>query len=152
MRDWAVIGLLIGAAWYGIFRGAKGLVIKLYSYAISGMDLATNTLKLTLKILIKNPLYIGLTIKGVRGNVYAQGQKIGTVDTTYNYFLAGKKSHILPIVIDLDMVDSLQAAILNVQSGDVKTLTIAFDGELEIGKYGVCVPLKFELDYNDLTK
>lgn len=152
MRDWAVIGLLLGAAWYGIFRGAKGLVIKLYSYALSGMDLATNTIQLTLNILIKNPLYISLMIKGVHGDVYAQGQKIGTVDKTYNYNLSAKKSHIIPVVIDLDMVDSLQAAILNIQSGDVRTLTIAFDGTLEVGKYGVSVPLKFELDYNDLAK
>ena len=108
-------------------------------------------MQLTLNLLIKNPLLVGVTIKGVTGEVYAQGFRIGGVNTTYNYYIAGGKTHILPVVVNLNMSDVLHAGLMNIQSGDVRTLTIAFDGYIMAGKYNIKVPLQFELDYNDLV-
>ena len=144
------IGLGIGLLWYGVLRGAKGLMVRIHSYSFNSVNLSDMTASLNLNLSIKNPLLVGLTIKGVQGDVYAQGQKVGTVNTSYNYYLAGGKTHVLPVVVNLDMTSAGQAALLNIQSGDVRTLTIAFDGKLFAGKYNVGVPLKFELDYNDL--
>ena len=145
--------IIIGGAllWYGVLRGARGLVVKVRDYTFSGLSLTDNTMQLTLNLLIKNPLLVGVTIKGVTGEVYAQGFQIGSVNTTYNYYIAGGKTHVLPVIVNLNMSDVLHAGLMNIQSGDVRTLTIAFDGYIMAGKYNIKVPLQFELDYNDLV-
>lgn len=145
------IGLGLGLLWYGVLRGAKGLVVRVHDYSFRGVS-ADGTVSLNLNLSIKNPLLVGLTIKGITGEVYAQGQQIGTVNTSYNYYLAGGYTHILPVIVDLKMGYVLQAAMANIQSGDVKTLTIAFDGKIYVAKYSLPVPFQFEMDYNDLTK
>ena len=144
-------GLGLSLLYYGVLRGAKGLKVRIHSYSVRSVSISDMTASLNLNLSIKNPLLVGLTIKGVQGDVYAQGQKVGTVNTTYDYYLAGGKTHVLPVVINLDLTNAGQAALLNIQSGDIRTLTIRFDGKLFAGKYNVGVPLKFELDYNDLV-
>lgn len=145
-------GLGLGLLWYGVLRGARGLVVKIHSYSFRSISLTDNTVSLNLNLLIKNPLFVGVTIKGVSGDVYMQGQKVGTVNTIYDYYLAGGRTHVLPVIVNLNTVDVGQAALLNIQSGDIRSLTIAFDGKLLVSNYSVGVPLQFELDYNDLTK
>lgn len=144
--------IIIGGTllWYGVLRGARGLVVKVRDYVFSGLSLTNNTMQLTLNLLIKNPLLVGITIKSVVGDVYAQGFRIGGVNTTYDYYIAGGKTHILPVVVDLNMGDVLNAGMININSGDIRTLTIAFNGYIMAGKYNIKVPLQFELDYNDL--
>lgn len=144
------IGIGLGFLWYGVRMAAKGLIVKVKDYKFSGYDAQSGSLLLTLNLMLKNPLAIGLTIKGVVGEVYAQGFRIGGVNTTYNYYIAGGKTHILPVIVNLNLGDVLQAGWQNIQSGDIKTLTVAFNGKILIGKYNVSVPLQFELDYNDI--
>lgn len=141
-----------GLLWFGILRGARGLVVRIKSYSFRSIDLPNNTVSLNLNLLIKNPLLVGLTIKGVLGDVFVQGYKVGTVNTAYDYYLAGGHTHVLPVVVNLNMSQVGQAALLNIQSGDIRTLTIAFNGKLFVGSRTIGIPLQFELDYNDLTK
>lgn len=152
IRSIAKIGLGLGLLWYGILRGAKGLIVKVSSYSFRHIDITTGTVSLNLNIMIKNPLLVGLTLKGVSGNVYIQGVNVGGVNTTIEYYLSGGRTHIVPIVVNLNVLDLGQAALLNIQTGDISTLTIAFDGKLYIGKYGVAIPLQLDLGYNDLRK
>ena len=141
-----------GLLWFGILRGAKGLVVRIKSYSFRSIDLTNNTVSLNLNLLIKNPLLVGLTIRGVMGDVFVQGYKVGTINTAYDYYLAGGHTHVLPVVVNLQMASVGQAALLNIQSGDIRTLTIAFNGKLFVGSRTIGIPLQFELDYNDLTK
>ena len=152
IRTIAKIGLGLGLLYYGVLRGAKGLVVKVHSYSFRGISFTDNTVSLNLNLSIKNPLLIGLTIKGVLGDVYVQGQKVGTVNTTYDYYLAGGKTHILPVIVNLQTSSLGEAALQNIQSGNIQTLTISFNGKIMVGKYGVGVPLQIDLDYKDLTK
>lgn len=146
------IGLGVGFLWYAVLRGAKGLVVKVKSFSFHSIDPAAMTVSLNLNLLVKNPLIVGLTIKGVQGKVYAQGHEVGNVDTAYNYHIAGGKTHILPVIVNLAMQSVGEAAWLNIQSGDIKSLTIAFDGYVFVGDSGVRIPLQFAFDYNDLVK
>ena len=150
MNKWLQIGVGAALLWYGILRGARGLVIKLKSYQFNSVNLSDYTMQLTLNLLIKNPLLVGVTIRGIIGDVYAQGEKIGTVNSSYDYYLSGGATHVLPVTINLRMGDMTRAAIMNINSGDVKTLTVAFNGKIYAGKYNVGLPLQFELNYNDL--
>lgn len=148
IRTIAKIGLGLGLLWYGVLRGARGLVVRIQSYSFRSISLADQTVSLNLNLLIKNPLFIGLTIKGIIGDVYAQGVQVGKVNTTYDYYIAGGKTHILPVVVNLNMTDLGQATLLNIQSGDINSLTVAFDGKLMVGNIGI--PLQFDLDYKDI--
>ena len=146
------IGLGLGLLWYGILRGAKGLVVRIGSYGFRSINIDDLSVNLNLNLIVKNPLVVGLTIKGVLGDVYVQGQKVGTVNTAYDYYLAGGHTHMLPVVVNLQLASVGQAALLNIQSGDIRSLTIAFNGKLFVGSRTIGIPLQFELDYNDLTK
>ena len=146
----AKIGLGLGLLWYGVLRGAKGLIVRIKNYSFRSIDIESQTVSLNLNLMIKNPLFVGVTIKGIVGDVYAQGVKVGNINTTYNYYIAGGRTHILPVVVNLNMSDVGQAAMLNIQSGDIRTLVIAFDGKLLVGNIGI--PLQLDLDYNDLTR
>ena len=149
-----IVKIGIGAAllWYGVLRGAKGLIVKVRDFSFRSVNLTDGTVSLNLNFLIKNPLLVGLTLKGIAGDVYAQGQKVGTINTTIEYYLSGWHTHIVPVVVNLNMASLGQSALLNIQSGDVRTLTIAFNGKLYVGSYGVGVPVELNLNYDDLTR
>lgn len=145
--------ILGGAAllWWGVLRGASALVVGIKSWAFRGLDLTTGTVDITLNFLIKNPLIVGLTLKGIQGDVYVQGQNVGTVAMNYDYYLSGGHTHQIPVIVRLNMANVGQAALLNIQSGDVRTLTLAFDGKLLIGSAGVPVPINVSYNWEDLT-
>ena len=145
---------IIGGAallWYGVLRGARGLIIKVKDYTFRGVDLDNGIISLNLNMYVKNPLFIGLTLNGIKGDIYAQGQHVGVVNTVLDYHLSGGHTHIIPIVANLSMGGLLNAGNANIQSGDVRTLTMAFDGKLFVGSYSVAIPVRVNLDYNDLV-
>ena len=146
--------ILGGAAllWWGVLRGASALMVGIKSWAFRGIDISNMNVDLTLNFMIKNPLFIGLTLKGIYGDVYVQGHKVGQVSTSYNYYLSGGRTHIIPVLVTLNMASVGQAAMENIQSGNVQTFTIAFDGRLLIGKAGVPVPVQVNYNWGDLTK
>lgn len=149
-----ILKIAAGAAllYYGILRGARGLVVGVHSYSFRSLDIVNGTVSLTLNISVKNPLLVGLTLKGVVGKVYMQGQEVGYVNTTFDYYLSGGHTHIIPVIVNLQTAGLGQAVLLNIQSGDIRTLTIAFDGKLYVGDYNIGVPLQLNLNYNDLVK
>lgn len=151
MRNWLKIAFGVGLLYYGVLRGAKSLIVKVKDWHFAGVDVVNGRVALYLNLMIKNPLLVGIQIKGVTGDVYVQGNKCGYVNMSYDYNLAGGHTHIIPVVVNLLMGDVANSALLNIQSGDVRNLTVAFDGSVHVGKYAVGVPVKFELDYNDLT-
>lgn len=150
MKDWLKIGFGFGLLWLGVLRGAKAVQVRMQSYSFRNISTASGTVGLNLNLAITNPLLVGVKISRVAGDVYAQGIKIGDTNKTYDYYLSGRHTHILPVEITLDMKQTTQAAILNIQSGDVRTLTIGFDGKLYVGN--IAIPVRFEMDYNDLMK
>lgn len=150
MYSWLKWGFGLGLLWYGVLRGAEAVQVKVHSYSFRNISLADGTASLNLNLQIKNPLLVGVTINGVQGNVFMQGEQVGTINTTYDYYIAGGKTHILPVVVNLTLSQLGKAVLMNIESGDVRTLTVGFDGKLLFGK--VSIPLKLNLDYNDLTQ
>lgn len=152
MTNWLKIGVGCALLYLGVLRGAKGLIVKVSNYSFRGVNLADGTVSLDLNFLVKNPLFVGLKLKAITGDVYAQGQKVGSVNTTVDYYLSGGKSHIIPVVVNLQMANVGQAVLLNIQSGDIRTLTIGFDGKLYVGDWSVGIPVQIDLNYDDLRK
>ena len=136
--------------WYGVFRGASAMIVAVRSWRFNSIDIANRTVFIDLNMLVKNPLFIGMTLNSIVGDVYIQGKNVGGINTTLNYFLSGGHTHIVPVSVGLDLHDISDAAILNIQSGDIRTLTVAFDGKLYVGKSNIGIPVQVMLDYNDL--
>ena len=150
----SIIKIGLGAAllWYGILRGAKALAVNVHSYTFRSLDIANDTVSFDLNISIKNPLLVGITVSGIEGDIYVQGVKAGYVNMQFNYYISGGRTHILPIVVNLKLSSLSQAAIQNIQSGDLQTLTVSFNGKLYVGSYGVAIPIQLDYNYNDLVK
>ncbi len=146
--------IAIGGAlvWYFILRGASAVITKLKSYSIRSIDIANRELDINLSFYIHNPLFVGIELKKISGDIYIQGNKCGEIDTQLDYFLSGLHTHIVPVVANLDMKDLSQSIITNIQTGDIRTLTIAFNGAIHVGKYGIPIPVEKTLDWNDLKK
>lgn len=140
------------ALWYFVLRGASAVITKLKSYSIRYIDLTNKQLDINLSFYIKNPLFVGIELKKISGDIYIQGNKCGMIDTQLDYYLSGLHTHIIPIVANLDIEDLGQSVITNIQSGNVRTLTIAFNGAIHVGEYGIPIPLEITLDWNDLSK
>lgn len=144
------IGLGVGLLYYGILRGAKALIVGIHSYALRGISIMNGTIDLTLNFIIKNPLFVGLTLRGIKGDIYIQGINVGGVNMQYDYFISGGHTHVIPVVATLQAMEIGSAALANIQSGNVQSLTIAFDGYIYISKYNVPVPVQVTLDWGDL--
>ena len=152
MNDLTKIGIGCTLLWLGITTVIRNFSVTLQSYAFRSIDLTNKTVSLVLNLAIKNPLLFGATVHSVTGKVYMQGREVGYVNTTYNYYLSGGATHVLPVIVNLVIGDVGAAAMENIASGDVRTLSIGFDGKVKIGKKGlISVPIKVQLGYNDLS-
>lgn len=150
-QGWLQIAIGAGLLYYGVLRGVKGLKVGCQSFEFKNISLADGTADVQLNILIKNPLIVGVKIKGIEGDVYVQDQKVGVVDMQYDYNLSGGKTHIIPVVVHLTFNETMQAALSLIQSGKIQNLTAAFDGKVKAGNHAIAIPLRFTLDWEDMT-
>ena len=150
MNNWAKIAFGLGLLWWGVLRGAKGLVVRINDYSFQSVNLSNGTVALNLNVSIKNPLVVGLKIKSIIGDVYAEGVKVGTINTVYDYYLAGGHTHVLPIIVNLSLGGAINAALNNINSDTTGAITIAFDGKIYVGNMNVGIPLQFETKYDGL--
>jgi len=151
MERWAKIGIGAGLIYLALLKISRSLVVGVRSFQFKSVDLTNKTVSLAINMEIKNPLIFGITITGIQGDVYMQGMKVGYVNTSYNYYLAGGHTHILPVIVNLSIGALGDAVIQNIQTGDISTLTIAFNGRVLAGKLKLTMPVQVELDYKDLV-
>ena len=152
MNNWIKFGMIAAVAWYGILRGANGLMIAIKDYTLNYINLSEGTVGLSVQFVIKNPLLIGLTLSRIEGQVFAQGQQVGTIDEELNYYIAGGRTHILPVNVELLLSSVQRAAMANIESGDIHTFTVDFDGKLYVSNYNIPVPIQFSFNYGDLIR
>lgn len=142
----------IAAAWYGILRGANALFVGIRGYRFQAVSLQNRTASFSLNFVIKNPLLVGITLREVSGDIYIQGIKCGLVATKYNYFLSGGKTHVIPVVVTISLEGLASAVVENIMSGDVRTLTIDFDGAVFVGDSGlVRIPIQKTVTWEELV-
>lgn len=101
---------------------------------------------------IKNPLLIGVKLRAIVGDVYMQGMKVGYVNSSYDYFLSGCKTHVIPVTVTCGIAQLGEAMIANIQSGNIQTLTVSFDGYITAGKNGVTIPVQKTLNWKEIQK
>ena len=150
MKSWAKIGLGLGAIYLGVKVAIKGLVVGVSNILFKGLDLTNMTAQIQLNVSVRNPLPFGVKVNNITGDVYAQGVKVGYVNTTFDYLVASERTHTLPVIINLTAKGLGEALWKNIQTGDIKTLVIDFDGQLHVTKLNISVPIELSFDYRDL--
>ena len=137
--------------WYAVLRGAKALVVMLKGWQLVNVNIADMTATMILRFVIKNPLVVGIKLKGIVGDVYVHGQKVGSIEHYYDYYLSGMKSHVIPVetkiygdVLGVTMLQNLQASIAN-------DIEIAFTGKILVGDYGLSIPVRIERNWGDMA-
>lgn len=151
MERWLKICAAFGLGWWAVLRGINALVVGVKSWQFKGLDLSNGIVDFTINFVIKNPLIVGLTLKRISGDLYIQGQKVGYINSVYDYFLSGGHTHQIPVGIRIKISQLGSAVIANIQTGDIKSLTIAFDGQITVGSAGVSLPIQWSTDWNELT-
>ena len=146
----------IGAAaflYFGVLRGASALYLGIKDYYFQSISLTQNSARFIVTFLINNPLFVGLTLKSISGDVYIQGNKCGTVNVDYDKYLAGRQAWSVAVPVDIDLSQLTASIIDNINTGNINTLTIAFDGGIIIGGTGlVRIPFAKTVTWNDISK
>lgn len=150
MNTWTKIGLGLAAAWYFLWRGANALFVKVRDWSFKSVSVANLTVDLNLNFIVKNPLLVPMTLKGIVGDVYIQGLKVGGVNDTFNYVLGGLKTSVIPITVKLDMQELGTAVLANIQSGNIQSLTVGFNGKIYVVGDEIGVPVQVMLNYGEL--
>lgn len=150
--------ILIGGLavlWYTVLRGVQALRIGLSSYALKAFDLINHTVTLSLDFTIKNPLLIGVTLKGIQGTITGTSlnktEEIGKIDNVYDYYIGGLKTHIVRANVVVSTEGVLSALSNNINSGSIDNLVIQFDGYLIFGDIKqIKLPIKKTINISSL--
>lgn len=130
------------AAYYLVLRGAKALIVNIRSWGFSHIDFTTGLIYINLNFDIQNPLAVGLTLTGVHGDVFVNGILAGRIDNEYKFYLASNRTSVLPVQVALDMSLLTDALLHGLQNGE--NISIAFNGNMYVGKLRTAVPLQIE--------
>lgn len=145
------IGLAAGLLYYTVLRGASALMVGIRSYGLKGVDVAAGTITLQVNFVIKNPLFVGIRLRSIDGEIFIQGVKCGVVDMRYDYYVSGRHTHTIPVLITVDTRNLGQAIINNIATGDIRTLVVDFDGGVTVGKSDLLrIPIKKTLNWEDI--
>ena len=151
MNNWAKIGLGIGALWLAYKVAARGLVVGVSKVLLKGIDLSQGVAQVQLNVSVRNPLPFGVKVKDLTGDVYAQGVRIGYVNTVFDYLLGAERVHTLPVIVNLTAQGMGEALWKNIQTGDINTLILDFNGNLHVTNAGIAVPVDLSFNWKDLV-
>lgn len=151
MKSAVKIGLAAGLLYYTVLRGASALFVGVRGYMLKGIDVATGMITLQINFVINNPLWVGIRLRSIDGEIFIQGVKCGVIDMRYDYYMSGRRSHNIPVLVTVDTSNLGQAVLANISTGNINTLTVDFDGGVTVGKSDlVRIPLKKTLDWEDI--
>ena len=145
MMNKTVGWLLIGGAtlWWLISRGIDA--VKVSFEQIKLISISSDSISLSLSILVKNPLFFGVLLKDLTGTVYLMDVPCAVVNYPVNQRIkAGATSRLL---INIDVLPTqLGSAIwANIQTGNINTLLMRFKGRINVNNVSVPIDREFVL-------
>lgn len=106
-----------------------------------------------LNLLIRNPLFFGVTVDAIQGQLYAQGVRMTNYDYDVNitHPIDLKARSITPVSLDflVDWSKLGEAVKANILSGDISTFTVQFVGTVTVEGHPVNVSKT--ISYYDLV-
>lgn len=136
------IAAIAAGAYYIVLRRAKALITNIRSWRFSHIDINTGLIYINLNFTIQNPLNVGLTLRGVHGDVFVNGILAGRINNEYKFYLTSEKTSVLPVQVALNMSMLTEALLHGLQNGE--NISLAFNGNMYIGSLRVAVPVQIE--------
>lgn len=136
------IAAIAAGAYYFVLRNAKALILTIRSWKFSRIDVNSGRVYINLNLKIQNPLKVGMTLRGVHGDVFINGILAGRIDNEYKFYLASNTTSVLPVQVGLDTSLLTEALLHGLQNGE--NISLAFNGNMYIGSLRVAVPVQIE--------
>lgn len=138
---WILVG---GAAlWWGVLRGIDAIKIKFEKIRLVGITSTSMTMNLS--VLVKNPLFVDVLVNDIVGDVYLMGEKCAVVNYPINQRLRGGKTSRLQVYIEVLGQQVGQALWANIQTGNINTLLMRFDGYVTVRGMRIPIDRQFTL-------
>lgn len=142
----------VAALYWWIYRGYKALVMRFDGITFGYLDLAANTVTVYLNMVLRNPLLVDLYMEKISGKLYIQDVLVSDMDTPIQMTIGGQKLLKVGIPIKCNISGLSDAIKRNILSGDLRTLTVKFDGVIDMGqKVSVPLPIHIFKDWGDLA-
>lgn len=146
--DWKD-GLILFGAGLGILawdtsRSYKNLAVDISAYGITDVDFGNNSATLQIDMQITNPLLLGVTLYSLVGDVYLDGNYVASVNQLFDYYIRGKKTHIIPIVLHCNLFN-VSTTLIRKLLNDSDSIALRVVGNLKVAPTGVVnIPLDIE--------
>lgn len=125
-------------------RGIRNVDVAVKSVVFRSMDFLASLVYLTVNLAVKNPLSIGVTVRGITGDLYINGQLAGKVNQNMNTYLTGGSESILPVDATISVNNVTQIVLDAITVRDFSSVVIAFNGSVLVGDLNIAIPVQFE--------
>ena len=142
---WIGAGMVL---WYGFLRGVRA--VKVYFDKLRVVSIAADGIIYRISLAIHNPLLIDVVINDIQGKVYIMDTHVATIDYPVNQRIRSFGTSVFDIQFEA-YSDKIGAALWqNIQTGDVHTLLVTFDGYVTVK--GVNIHVKKQFTYDDIFR
>lgn len=145
-KTWGAILLSASALWWFVLRGILALKYRFADWRIQ--TLTTEDIAINLTFQVKNTLLISIPIDKIEGDIYSQDVLLGYVDMPISVNLRSGEIAEFPLILNINYRKVGEAIWRNIQSGDIKTLKLRFQGRVYSGLRSVAI--NKTLYFNDI--
>ena len=140
--------LLLGAGlWFMARRTVNNVSVRFERLRFAGFT--ANGVNLEAVLLIHNPLLADVSVSNIVGDLYVMDRHCAVIDYPINQVLAAKKTNRFSVLLNLNTQQLGQALWDNIQTGDIKTLTVLLDGYVTVG--GIRIPVNRQFVISDFV-
>ena len=141
---WGLLG--IAALWYGVLRGVDAVKVTFERLRVLSVNVGSITFNLS--VLVHNPLLIDVLVNDIVGEVSLMNIPCAMVNYPVNQRLHAGKTSRLQVNFDVFSKELGEALFANIQTGNINTLLMRFDGYITVK--GIQIPINREFTFNDI--
>lgn len=145
-KAWGYLLLCGAAIWFMAKRTVNAIQVKFDRLRIQSITAESITFGIT--VLFHNPLITNVTLDRFYGDIYIMGNYVGHLDSPLEQVLLKSATSGLMFTFEATLTQLGQALFESIMTGDIRTLTINFDGAVQVS--GIAVPVRKTFTYQDL--
>lgn len=137
--------LLGGAAlYYWVLRGIRGISVAFNGLRV--LSIVDDEVRFSVQLSIRNPLIVSVLVNDIVGTVYLMDIPVAEVSFPLNQRIYARS--VSPVTINFNVSKEKlgEALYANIQTGDVRTLLVRFDGYLKAAKMQLHIDKQFTFE------
>lgn len=147
-QAWYIFGA--GVVYYYFLRGARALRFGIKNFGLVSFTDSNATFEI--RFYIYNPLLVDIFCRTVSGDIRLMGVKVGEIDYPINQTIQARSLNYVPVQFTVSIADLTEGLWQYIQTGNVSTLIIEFDGQVVVGRdKQVTVPIRKTVTWGDLV-